>query len=140
MRTQLQPLLGRKYPGSARVADFGLRHAIYCGAVPTMCLTNVRLQTENGEISIGHVWVFVGKKIAKFNPARGDQIEFYCWVREYFRCSVKSCEKKNDYAIGQLSKLQKISSGEGESFAVFWARLARSGKFVTDRIQVPCLA
>jgi hypothetical protein len=85
MRTQLRPLVGHKYPGSARVADFGLRNVIYRGAEPKMLLTNIRIQTESGIVSIGHAWVGVTKTIAEFNPRRGDRIEFSGWVREYTR-------------------------------------------------------
>jgi hypothetical protein len=140
MRTQLKPIVGCKYPVSARVADFGLRNVIYRGAEPTMLLTNIRIQTETGTVCTGHAWVGVGKKVALFNPKRGDQIGFNGWVLEYTRFNPRTCEKTLDYAIGRLSGLHRASPGEGESFVDYWTRLVQSGKFVTDRICVPCTA
>jgi hypothetical protein len=138
MRTQLRPLVDHKYPVSARVADFRLRNVIYRGAEPTMLLSNICIQTESGIVRTGHCWVNVGKTVAEFNPRRGDRIEFNAWVREYTRFNIRTCEKTLDCAIGRLSGLRRVSPGEGEIFASYWTRIVRSGKFVTDRICVPC--
>jgi hypothetical protein len=140
MRTQLKSLVGRKYPVSARVADFRLRNVIYRGAEPTMLLTNIRIQTDVGIVHSGHAWANVSKTVALFNPRRGDQIEFNTWVLEYTRFNIRTCEKTLDYTIGRLSGLHRVSLGEGVTFSDYWTRIVRSGKFVSDKIHVPCTA
>jgi hypothetical protein len=141
MRSQLMPFLGCKYLFSARVAKFGLRHVARRGAEPTMRLKDVLLHTGTVIVPIDHVWTYVGKGIAKFNPRKGDRISFYAWVREYHKYDYESGQEKLDYCIERLSKLDLVSGGCcGQDFATFWSQLRQSRKFITDRIVVPCTA
>ena len=141
MRSQLMPFLGCKYLFSAHVAKFGLRHVARRGAEPTMLLRDVLLHTGTVIVPIDHVWTYVGKGIAKFNPRKGDRISFYAWVREYNKYDYETGQEKLDYCIERLSKLDLVSSGCcGQDFVTFWSMLGQSGKFITDRVVVPCMA
>ena len=140
MRRQLMPFLGCKYLFSASVEKFGLRTVAYRGAEPTMLLKDLCLHTGTVIVPTDHVWTYVGKTIAGFNPRRGDRIAFNAWVREYQKYNSNIGEFRLDYCIARLSNLDLISAGEGQSFADYWTKLSRSGKFVTDRIVVPCTA
>jgi hypothetical protein len=141
MRSQLMLFLGGKYLFSARVAKFGLRHVARRGAEPTMLLKDVLLHTGTVIVPVDHLWAYVGKNIARFNPRKGDRISFYAWVREYQKYDYESGLEKLDYCIERLSKLDLVSSGCcGQDFATFWNQLRQSKKFITDRLVVPCTA
>jgi len=138
MRAALIPFLDRKHPFSASVERFSLRRVPYRGAEPTMLLRELCLHTDAAIAPIDHIWTHVGKIIAGFNPSRGDRIAFNAWVREYRKYNSDLGEYRLDYCISHLSNLELISAGEGQSFADYWTKLSRSGKFITDRISVPC--
>ncbi len=141
MRHQLMPFLGCKYPFSATVDKFGLRKLPYRGAEPTMMLKDLLLHSGTVIVPVDHVWTYVGKNIARFNPRRGDRISFNAWVREYYKYNYKSGEEQLDYCIDRLSALDLVAGGdEGQDFATFWNQLKRSRKFISDRLVVPCTA
>lgn len=139
MRTSLQIFLGCKRPFTATVGKFGLRHQPYSGDQPTMLLKHLILHAHGGsEVPIDHVWVYVGKKIAKINPRRGDRLHFDARVREYHKFNRHTGKESLDYCIGHLANIERLQAGNGLDFATFWATLKESRKFVTDRIEVPC--
>ena len=143
MRRQLMPFLGCKYPFSATVAKFGLRKAAYRGAEPTMLLKDVLLHTGTVIVPIDHVWTFVGKSIARFNPQKGDRISFNAWVREYSKYNYNTGEERLDYCIARLSKFDLVTrDSSGADFATFWNMLRQSREFVSSRLDgvVPCMA
>jgi len=141
MRSQLMPFLGCKYLFSARVAKFGLKPTAYRGAEPTVCFRDILLHTGTVIVPIDHVWVTVGKTFARFNPRKGDRIAFRAWVREYEKYDYESGLEKLDYCIERLSALDLVAGGgNGQDFATFWSMLGQSGKFITNRIGVPCMA
>ncbi len=141
MRRQLQPFLGCKYLFSATVKDYGLRKVPYRGAEPTVCLRDVLLHSSSVIVPIDHVWANVGKTLARFNPAKGDRISFYAWVREYHKYNYNTGEERLDYCIERLSKLDYVErSCSGADFVDFWSKLRQSRRFITDRLEVPCTA
>ncbi len=143
MRRELMPFLGSKYLFSAKVEKFGLRHQPYAGARPTMLLTDVLLHTGTVIVRIDHVWTYVGKSIARFNPQKGDRICFNAWVREYHKYNYNTGDDKLDYCIARLSNLDLVSSNcSNADFATFWNMLRQSKKFVTNALDgvVPCTA
>lgn len=141
MRTSLQLFLGCKRPFTATVGKFGLRHQFCSGDEPTMLLKNLVLHAHGGaEIPIDHVWVSVGKKIARHNPRRGDVLRFDARVREYYKFNRHTGLESLDYCIGHLTAIERLEAGNGLDFATFWSRLKESRRFVTDRIEVPCTA
>jgi len=144
MRHQLQPFLGCKYRFSGAVAKFGLREVAYRGAKPTMMLENVNLHCGTIAVPINHVWTYVGKSIARFNPRKGDRIAFHAWVREYYKTNYNTGEERLDYCIDRLSALDLVANNGGPDFATFWNWMKNSKKFVTnsldDIVQPTCAA
>ncbi len=140
MRRQLQVFLGGKYLFSGDVARFGLRKVAYRGAEPTMMLKNVLLHSGTVIVPIDHVWTYVGKNIAGFNPRKGDRIAFNAWIREYSKYNYNTGEERLDYCITHLSALDLVAGGDGQDFATFWTHLMHSRKFITDRLVVSCAA
>jgi hypothetical protein len=139
LRRHLVPFLGCKCQFSGRVREFGHFCTTYRKGEPTVCLRNVILYIPDGEMApIGHVWSPAGKTVAAFNPRVGDWIAFNAWVREYRKVDVKTGEAWFDYSIGRLSNLDLTSAVKGPSFADHLSML--SGKFITDRSVVPCIA
>jgi len=134
MRSQLQPFLGCKCSFSATVDAFGLRKVPYRGAEPTICLRDVLLYAGSFAVPVDHVWAFVGKTIARFNPAKGDRITFYAWVREYTKLNKNTGEEKIDYCIDRLSALALVKSNGGPDFVTFWRMMRNSNKFISDAL------
>jgi hypothetical protein len=139
VRPQLQLFVGCKYPFSATVRNFGLRKVAYRGDEPTVCLRDVLLHSGTVIVPIDHVWANVVKTFAQFNPEKGDRICFNAWIIEYYKYNYNTGEDRLDYCIERLSKLDHIEhSCSGADFADFWSKLKQSGRFITDRIEVPC--
>lgn len=134
MRHQLQPFLGYKYPFSATVDAFGLRKVPYRGDEPTICLRDVLLYAGSFAVPVDHVWAYVGKTIARFNPAKGDEITFYAWVREYTKLNKNTGEEKLDYCIDRLSALALVKSNGGPDFVTFWGLMRNSSKFISNAL------
>jgi hypothetical protein len=134
MRRQLQLFLGCKYLFSGDVARFGLRKVPYRGAEPTMMLKNVLLHSGTIIVPVDHVWTYVGKSIARFNPRKGDRIAFHAWVREYYKLNYNTGEESLDYCIAHLSALDLVTSNGGPDFASFWTLMRNSKKFVTSSL------
>lgn len=129
------PFLGRKASFSGRVRKFGRFCTTYRRGVATVCLRNVVLYHPDGEmVHIGHVWAPAGAIVAAFNPRIGDWISFNAWVHEYHKAD------GFDYGICRLSNLDLMSAGRGPGFADHLSKLSLSGKFITDRLEVPCAA
>lgn len=140
MRRQLQPFLGCKYLFSATVKKFGLRRVPYRGAEPTVCLKDVLLHSGSVVVPVDHVWANVGKTLTRFNPGRGDRISFYAWVREYSKYNYTTGEERLDYCIERLSQFDFVERNySGADFVDFWSKLQRSGRFISNKLEVPCI-
>ncbi|RJE46824.1 hypothetical protein A7K50_12430 [Dehalobacter sp. MCB1] len=134
MRSQLQPFLGCKYPFSATVDAFGLRKVPYRGDEPTICLRDVLLYAGSFAVPVDHIWAYVGKSIARFNPRKGDRISFNAWVREYTKLNKNTGEEKIDYCIDRLSAFSLIKNNGGPDFMTFWGLMRNSSKFISDAL------
>jgi hypothetical protein len=131
MRQTLSLFLKQRLPFTARVEQFGTRHAIYSGLVPTILLKDAMMYSGSLEIPIDHLWLAVGKRMARLNPRRGDQLQFHGWIREYTKFNGRTGGESFDYCVGRPSQIERIEAGDGLAFATYWGRARASRQFTS---------
>jgi len=133
VRSNLKMHVYTKAAFTGEFVRYGLKNAPRWGKLPTMLLEDLVVETDGQKTRIDHVWVAVGKTLARLNAREGAHITFNAWFRRYDRFDREFWVTSQDIDINRVSAPRVFSNGEGYSFYEFWADI-KSVYIVTNKL------